>query len=167
MTEREILTWEDFGQASRDVALEIVDSGWHPDFIIAVARGGLPLAGALAYALDIKPVGALNVEFYTGVGKTLPAPVLLEPGIRLDASLGQRALIVDDVADSGRSLRLLLRLLRDEGIPTDQGLATFDVRTAVLYHKPRSVVIPDYSWMQTEKWISFPWSTLPPVTWPQ
>lgn len=163
MTDREILTWQGFGEASRDLAQEIADSSWRPDFIIAVARGGLPLAGALAYALDLKPVGALNVEFYTGIGKTLPAPVLLEPGLRLDASLGSHALLVDDVADSGKSLQLLLRLLKEEGIPTDHGIATFDVRSAVLYHKPRSVVVPDYCWAQTEQWISFPWSTEPPV----
>jgi len=37
-------------------------------------------------------------------------------------------------------------------------------RIAVLYDKPRSVVRPDYSWRSTDRWITFPWSALPPVT---
>ncbi|MFM8384115.1 MAG: phosphoribosyltransferase, partial [Actinomycetota bacterium] len=35
---------------------------------------------------------------------------------------------------------------------------------AVLYEKPHSVIKPDYSWQKTDKWINFPWSTLPSVS---
>ena len=38
-----------------------------------------------------------------------------------------------------------------------------EVRTAVIYEKPQSVIRPDYSWRLTERWIDFPWSVLPPV----
>ena len=38
-----------------------------------------------------------------------------------------------------------------------------EVRTAVVYEKPRSVVSCDYAWKRTDAWINFPWSTLPPV----
>jgi hypoxanthine phosphoribosyltransferase len=39
-----------------------------------------------------------------------------------------------------------------------------EVRTAVLYEKPTSVVTCDYVWRSTSAWITFPWSALPPVT---
>ena len=52
--EREVLTWADFGDATRELAQRIADDGFTPDFVIALARGGLIPAGALAYALGTK-----------------------------------------------------------------------------------------------------------------
>src|SRR5690349_20052853 len=69
--EREILTYELFGTAARELAQRIWDDGFRPDAIVAIARGGLTLAGALGYALDVKMLGSLNVEFYTGVEERL------------------------------------------------------------------------------------------------
>ena len=51
---REVLTWSDFGVASRDLATQIVADGFGADIVVAVARGGLVPAGALAYALGPK-----------------------------------------------------------------------------------------------------------------
>ena len=48
LIEKEVLTWDLFGQCSRELAQTIVDSGFNPDIIIAVARGGLLPAGALS-----------------------------------------------------------------------------------------------------------------------
>src|SRR5918994_7687940 len=61
---REILTWATFGTATRELAQTIADDGYRPDVVIAVARGGLTVAGALAYALGVKNCGAMNLEFY-------------------------------------------------------------------------------------------------------
>ena len=72
--DREILTYELFGVAARELAQRIADDGFRPDAIVGIARGGLTLAGALGYALDVKMLGSLNAEFYTGVGETLEAP---------------------------------------------------------------------------------------------
>ena len=38
------------------------------------------------------------------------------------------------------------------------------IRSAVLYTKPRTVIRPDHSWRETDRWITFPWSAEPPVT---
>jgi hypoxanthine phosphoribosyltransferase len=51
---RETLTWEAFGDASRELARAIADDGFRPDLILAIARGGLFIAGALGYALSVK-----------------------------------------------------------------------------------------------------------------
>ena len=66
---REHLDWDRFGVASRDLAQEIADSGFRPDIILAIARGGMFVAGALGYALSVKNLHLMNVEFYNGVGK--------------------------------------------------------------------------------------------------
>ena len=109
--ERENLTWEVFGEASRYLSQEIVDSGWFPDLIVGVARGGLIPAGAIGYAIGVKEMGAINVEFYTDIGETLPEPILLNPQLDTDSLKDKKVLVVDDVADSGKTLDLVVNLL--------------------------------------------------------
>lgn len=150
----ETLSYEEFGLASRELAQTIAAAGFTPDAIIALARGGLPLAGVLGYALDVKMLGSLNVEYYTGTGGALDEPVALPPTLDRQALAGRSILLVDDVADSGRSLALVRRLL--------QGGAG-EVRTACLYSKPGTVEEPDYVWRHIDRWIDFPWSVDGPV----
>ena len=152
---KEVLTWEGFGTASRDLAQMIVDSDFTPDIIIAVARGGLLPAGALSYAMGVKLSDAVNVEFYTDVHETLPDPVLLAPMLDTESISGKKVLVVDDVVDSGRTLALVLELLSGHGA---------QCRSAVVYEKPQSEVKPDYAWKTTDEWIVFPWSDQDPVT---
>ncbi|MGO2608591.1 MAG: phosphoribosyltransferase, partial [Brachybacterium tyrofermentans] len=75
LSTKEVLTWELFGTASRELAQIIADSAFEPEIVIAVARGGLLPAGSLSYALGLKLADAINVEFYTDVHETLPEPV--------------------------------------------------------------------------------------------
>jgi hypoxanthine phosphoribosyltransferase len=153
--EREVLGWLEFGDASRDLARDVLGSGFTPDFVIAIARGGLLPAGALAYALGTKSCGSLNVEFYSDIETTLPEPILLPPLLDNEPLIGKNVLLVDDVADSGRTLALVVGLLENVGVI---------VKTATLYSKPRSVIEPDFFWRKTDRWIVFPWSAHPPVT---
>ena len=155
LQQKEILTWEGFGVAQRELAQTIADDGYEPEIIIAVARGGLVAAGALSYALGVKLSDAINVEFYTDVHTTLPDPILLEPMLDVASISDRKLLVVDDVADSGRTMKLVLEILREQGA---------EVRSAVLYEKSVSVVKPDYTWRHTDEWIVFPWSDEPPVT---
>jgi hypoxanthine phosphoribosyltransferase len=153
--EREVLGWLEFGDASRDLARDVLGSGFIPDFVIAIARGGLLPAGALAYALGTKSCGSLNVEFYSDIETTLPEPILLPPMLDNTALIGKNILLVDDVADSGRTLALVVGMLENVGVI---------VKTATLYSKPRSVIEPNFFWRKTDRWIVFPWSAHPPVT---
>lgn len=153
-TDREVLGWAGFGVAVRELAEQVVTSGFVPDLVVAVARGGLIPGGAMSYAMGTKAVGTLNVEFYTGIDSRLPDPVVLPPLLDTDALRGQRALIVDDVADTGETLALVQRLVEEHCV---------EARTAVLYAKPHSVVSPTYVWRRTDRWITFPWSAQPPV----
>lgn len=161
---RENLTWELFGTAERELAAQIAASDWMPDLIIAIARGGLIPAGAIGYALGIKAMGTMNVEFYTGVGQTLPEPQLLPPFMDGSSLGGRRVLVVDDVADSGKTLKLVMELLAHEGLSLGGPPVQVEARSAVIYRKPRSVFTPDYCWKVTDQWINFPWSVLPIIT---
>jgi hypoxanthine phosphoribosyltransferase len=147
---REWMTWGDLGTAVEELAAAIHSDGWRPDAVLALARGGLPLGGALAYALGVKSMATLNVEFYTGVDKRLDEPLLLPPVPDLTLLRTERLLVVDDVADTGRTLALARDFCAEQGP---------DVRTAVLYEKPSSVVRCDFVWRRVDRWINFPWST--------
>jgi uncharacterized protein len=151
---REELSWELFGAASRQLAQQVADSGFVPDLILSIARGGLFVAGALGYALDVKNLHVMNVEFYTGVDERLDLPVMLPPVPNLVDLTGARVLVADDVADTGATLRLVRDFCRDH---------VAEVRCAVIYEKPRSTVHCEYVWRHTDRWINFPWSTEPPV----
>ncbi|WP_298226810.1 phosphoribosyltransferase [Gryllotalpicola sp.] len=151
---REVLTWQAFGDASRSLARDIAASGFAPEVVVAIARGGLTLAGAIAYALDVKACGALNVEFYTDREETLSDPVVLPPMLDGESLAGKRVLLVDDVSDSGRTLDLVAHLVEASGA---------EVRTVCLYAKPHTIREPEYFWRRTGNWIAFPWSAQPPV----
>jgi hypothetical protein len=152
--DREILIWSRFGEATRDLAQRVADSGFEPDIVLAVARGGLTVAGALAYALSVKNCFAMNVEFYTGIDERLDVPVMLPPTLDLVDIQGLKVLVADDVADTGTTLQLVHHVIAEH---------VEEARCAVLYQKPRSVIAADYVWRDTDRWINFPWSSEPPV----
>jgi hypothetical protein len=148
------MTWEDLGTAVEELAGQIDAEGYRPDAVFALARGGLPLAGALAYALGVKNMATLNIEFYTGVDERLEEPLLLPPVPDLALLRADRLLVVDDVADTGRTLALASEFCAQHGL---------EVRTAVLYEKPQSLVRCDFVWRRTDRWINFPWSAPAPA----
>ncbi|PKV93481.1 hypothetical protein ATK30_4329 [Amycolatopsis echigonensis] len=152
--ERENLTWELFGSASRELAREVAADGFMPDLILSIARGGLFVAGALGYALDVKNLHVMNVEFYTGVDQRLDLPVMLPPVPNVVDLTHKKVLVADDVADTGATLKLVRDFCADH---------VADVRCAVVYEKPASTVKCEYVWKRTDRWINFPWSVLPPV----
>ena len=151
---REELSWERFGTASRQLAEMVAADGYEPDIILSIARGGLFVAGALGYALDVKNLHLANVEFYTGVNERLPVPILLPPVPNVVDLSGSNVLVADDVADTGATLKLVRDFCAGH---------VADVRCAVVYEKPQSTVSCEYVWKRTDRWINFPWSTQPPV----
>ncbi len=151
---REVLGWEGFGAAGRQLAGQVADSGFVPDLILSIARGGLFVAGSLGYALGVKNLHVMNVEFYTGVDERLELPVVLPPVPNVVDLAGARVLVADDVADTGATLKLVRDFCRDH---------VAEVRCAVIYEKPRSSVRCEYVWRRTERWIDFPWSSDPPL----
>ncbi|WP_432096315.1 phosphoribosyltransferase [Streptomyces sp. bgisy100] len=152
--ERENLTYPLFGQAIRELAQTVADDGYEPDIILSIARGGLFVAGGLGYALDVKNLHVMNVEFYEGVGRTLEVPVMLPPLPNAVDFSEKRILVADDVADTGKTLKLVHDFCAEHAA---------EVRSAVIYEKPSSLVKCEYVWKRTDQWINFPWSVERPV----
>ena len=145
----EVMAWDELGAAARELAAQIDDDGFAPDLVLGIARGGLLVAGALGYSLGVKNTFTMNVEFYTGVDERLELPMILPPVPDLVDLHESRVLIADDVADTGLTLKLVKDFCAGK---------VGEVRCAVLYEKPRSVVQCEYVWRRTERWIDFPWS---------
>jgi len=151
---REVMSWQDLGDGTRELAERVHGDGYRPDIVLAIARGGLLVGGAIGYALGVKNTFTMNVEFYTGVDERLEMPMLLPPVPDLVDFAEQRVLIADDVADTGATLALVKDFCEGK---------VAEVRCAVLYEKSRSTVACEYVWRRTDRWIVFPWSDRAPV----
>src|SRR3977135_1362441 len=129
--ERAVMTWDDLGAGARELAEIVHLDGYEPDLILAIARGGLLVAGALGYALGVKNTFTMNVEFYTGIDERLELPMILPPVPHRSGFADTRVLIADDGADTGATLKLVHEFCAGK---------VAEVRTAVLYEKPRSTI---------------------------
>jgi uncharacterized protein len=148
------MSWDELGTGSKALAEQVAADGFHPDFILGISRGGLLVAGALAYALGVKNTFTMSVEFYTGIDERLDMPMILPPVPHLVDLHESRVLVADDVADTGQTLVLVKEFLEGK---------VDEVKIACLYEKPRSVVHCDYVWERTDRWIVFPWSADDPT----
>src|SRR5437763_10480085 len=154
MGEREVMIWDELGSGTRELAEAVYADGYAPDSVLGIGRGGLLVAGAIGYALDVKNVFTMNVEFYTGVDERLDIPMILPPVPDLVDLEESKVLIADDVADTGRTLLLVKDFCAGK---------VGEVRSAVLYEKPHSEVKCEYVWRRTDRWIDFPGRVRPPV----
>ena len=145
--EFEVPTWNQIYAMLLSQAEKIRCSGFKPDIIVGVTRGGWVPARVLSDLLGIHALATVRVEFYLGVAETRNEPVLTY-GVSAEVT-GKKALLVDDVADTGKSLRLAIEHLQKQG--------TTEVRIATVYRKPLSVITPDYYEKETRCWVVFPW----------
>ena len=143
---REILTWDEFGDAARALAGDVLRSGFRPDVVIAIARGGLLLAGAISYALGTKACGSINVSSTPASTSGCPSRCCIRrcstrrPRRQARAARRRRIRL-------GRTLAKVVAIIRDEGA---------EVRTATLYTKSHTVLEPDFDYRRTDDWIVFP-----------
>lgn len=145
--EFEIPTWEEIYKLLLNLADQILKANFEPDIIVGIARGGWPPARIMSDLLENPELANVKAEFYLDVAKTKSEPVITQP---VSVSVrNKKILIVDDVADTGKSLRLVRLHIKKQD-------AT-DVKIATIYYKPWSVVTPDWYERKTSDWIIFPW----------
>jgi hypoxanthine phosphoribosyltransferase len=147
--EFEVPTWSQIYAMLFSQTEKIRGSGFKPDVIVGLTRGGWIPARVLSDLLEIPDLAVVRVEFYLGVAENRSEPVLTQ-GVSAVVE-GKKVLLVDDVADTGKSLQLAREHIRQKG-------AT-EVRIATVYRKPFSAVTPDYFEKETRRWVVFPWET--------
>ncbi len=145
-----VLEWDTIYEMLLDLALRIKGSGFKADLIVGVSRGGWAPGRILSDLLENTHTANIKIEFYVGLGKTARKPVITQP-VSEDIS-GKKVLVVDDVADTGESLKVALDHVQAKGAPS--------VKTATVYYKPHSTFRPDFFAGETSAWIIFPWERL-------
>jgi hypoxanthine phosphoribosyltransferase len=131
------------------VAKKINGSGYKPDLIVGLARGGWVLARILCDLIGVKDLVSLKVEHW-GVTATPDGKAKLKHPFKVDLK-GKKVLIVDDITDTGESMLVAVDYIKS--------LNPSDIRTAALRHITSSKFMPDYfgeeiSW----RWVIFPWN---------
>jgi len=136
-----LISWKEVDVALQKLAKQ-VSRDFGPDVILGVARGGLVPAVRLSHLLGGE-FRTIHVQYYKG-RRPLARPELISDS----GPLKGKVLVVDDVADTGESLKFVVDRLVKKGAK---------VKVATIAYKPCSKFKPDYFAFKTEKWIIFPW----------
>jgi len=147
--EYEVPTWNQIYDMLLSQTQKIQNQNYKPDIIIAIAKGGLIPARTLTDLLETQELGYIHIEFYKDINRTRQEPTLKQ-NLTIQV-LGKKTLLVDDIADTGRSLNLAKTYLQQQG--------ACQIKTATLYKKPQSSTTPDFYEKQTASWVVFPWDT--------
>lgn len=144
--------WQEYHTLTQSIADQILTSETPFATIIAIGRGGLTFGHLLSDFLRI-PICSITIQSYTDIKKQ--GEVKITEGLSSRIA-GKRVLLVDDIADSGATLKRAtsyLRRFRPESIAI-----------ATLFYKPHSTVRPDYFAKQTDLWILQPFEVTEWVT---
>lgn len=120
--------------------------GYDPDAIIAVARGGLSIAQMLAEGLDLRSVFSINSIHYEGEQKLDYIKVYNVP----DLGEAKKVLVVDDIVDSGDTMREVMRVLREQ-------YPDIDFKVLALFQKESARFRADFWSRESNEWIDFFW----------
>ena len=146
-TQFEVLSWDFTYQLLIELAEKIRKSNYRPDLILGISRGGWPPARVISDFLENPNIANIKVEFYTDVSKMSKEPIITQT-ISTPVE-GKNILLVDDVADTGKTLKLVYNKLIENNAK--------DIKVATLYYKPKSIFKPDFFMMNTKAWVVFPW----------
>lgn len=147
--ECEVMDWNLFYKLARKVAKKVNNSGYKPDLIIGLARGGWVLARVLCDLIGIKDLVSLKVEHW-GITATPNGKAKLKYPLKVDLT-GKNVLVVDDITDTGESMRVAVEYI--------QSLTPSLIRTAALRHIISSKFMPDYFGEEINwRWVIFPWN---------
>ncbi|BES80814.1 phosphoribosyltransferase [Pyrodictium abyssi] len=153
-----LVTWEEVVEWSRGLARVIKQSGYKPTVIIAVARGGYVAARLLCDFLGVENLLSIQSQHWTEAAKASEKAMLKFP-YKVDLQ-GHKALLVDDIVDTGETLKLARDYIAKEWRPDDLRIATLQ------WISPVAKLKPDYYYIEVKEWVWFqyPWTRLEDVT---
>lgn len=140
-----VLTWNQFFDDVAQLAFKL--DGGRFDALVAVARGGLVVARLISDIVEVKRIASLAIEYYKGVNERAASPRLVG-GLGLDVR-GFKLLVVDDVADTGETLKLAVEHLKS--------LGAREISSCTVYVKPWCRFKPNYYARVVEEWVVFPY----------
>lgn len=119
---------------------------YNPDTLLAIARGGLTLGHFLASALDTRRLFTINSIHYEETKKLDTFDIFNIP----DLSDAKKVVLIDDIVDSGETMREIVKLLSEKFPNTEFKIAT-------IFYKPTAVIQADFKVKIADKWIDFFW----------
>ncbi|MBP1449209.1 MAG: phosphoribosyltransferase [Thermoproteus sp.] len=145
------ISWPEAIGLSEELGRRVLDSGYKPEIILAVSRGGLVPARIISDVLDVDNIVAMAVKYWAVAERRAERPIIYH-GVEPSVVGGKRVLVVDEVADTGATLKLIADLLNVMGAA--------EVKSAVLHVKSTSKFAPEYYAERITEWvwISYPWS---------
>ncbi len=154
MTGDFFVNWDTYNKTIEELAVQIYEDGYEFNQIVCIAKGGLRVGDILARIFDV-PFAVMSVESYHGDGvKDEQGQIVFGNSLaKTTPNLGNKVLLVDDLADSGRTLEKCVKWLEHfEGFFID------DLRTATLWTKGLSTFTPDYfvEFLPNDPWIHQP-----------
>ncbi len=145
----EYLDWNDIDKAIESLAISIKED-YDPDVLVGISRGGLIPAVRLSHLLNDLSMKVVHVQFYENINETMDEPEIFGSYIQ---ELEGNVLIVDDVADTGKTLKVVLDHISDK--------VEDEWKICTVAYKSTSSIEPDYYVYETDKWIVFPWEEAP------
>src|SRR4029079_19516900 len=145
------VSWDEYHLLIERLALKIHASGWQFDQILCLARGGMRPGDIISRVFD-KPLAIMATSSYRAQAGTIQGRLDMAKYITLPrGELAGRVLLVDDLADSGITLRAVVD--RSRGMPSIS-----EARSAVIGAKGGSTYAPDYyvELLPTSPWIHQP-----------
>jgi uncharacterized protein len=155
------VSWTDYYENIEKLAVAVDQSGWKFNQIVCLAKGGLRVGDIFARLFDL-PLAILSTASYGGVNNQVRGSVTFGRDLTMTtANLGSHILIVDDLVDSGITLKKSLVWLDRQ-----YGFYVEEVRTAVLWYKACSEFKPDYyvDYLPDNPWIHQPFEQYETLT---
>lgn len=146
----EVYSAEELKEMTRELCRIVRESGFTPTLLVGLGRGGWPVLRYCSDFLGIERAYTVKVEYYVGVGERARTPKLTQPLPKQLTLKGEKVLIVDDVLDTGESMKFLLDWIKEEK-------KAEEIKIGVLHYKPWSIVKPDYYVRETSAWIVYDW----------
>ncbi len=157
--DKTVLSAQDLLEDSFRLGVEILESGFEPTLIIAIWRGGTPVGMAVqevfAYCGVESDHIAIRTSSYLGVDERGAVAIHGLNYIIKKISHEDRVLIVDDVFDTGNTIKAVVEEIKQ----CARGNAPDEIRTAVPWFKPsrnETDMVPDFYLRETAEWLVFP-----------
>ncbi|ACK68670.1 phosphoribosyltransferase [Gloeothece citriformis PCC 7424] len=153
------VTWSEYHKNIETLAITIYQSGWEFNQIVCLAKGGLRV-GDILCRLFRQPLAVLCASSYGGKDNQIRGKLIFSEHLSMTTpTLGDRVLLVDDLADSGVTLGEGINWLKNR-YPIQE------IRTGVIWHKACSIIKPDYSaqYLPDSPWIHQPFEIYEQIT---
>lgn len=147
------VSWADYHTKIEHLASQIFQSEWKFNQIVCIAKGGLRIGDTLARIYDL-PLAIMATSSYGGPNNQVRGSLTFSRDLAMTtANIGSHVLLVDDLADSGMTLKRSV-----DWLYSHYGFYIEEVRTAVLWHKGCSVIKPNYyvDFLPENPWIHQP-----------